>query len=79
MKGDLKIQFEKNGKNLEKIKSDRSYISRDGKGLKLHGRSLLLIRNVGHLMTNPSILLKDEEGLRESWMHLLLQLVQYMI
>ena len=60
MKGDLKIQFEKNGKTLErKLNPDRSYISRDGKGLKLHGRSLLLIRNVGHLMTNPSIILKD--------------------
>ncbi len=60
MKGNLKIQFEKNGKNLErKLNPDRSYISKDGKGLKLHGRSLLLIRNVGHLMTNPSILLKD--------------------
>jgi len=60
MKGNLKVQFEKNGKNLErKLNPDRSYISRDGKGLKLHGRSLLLIRNVGHLMTNPCILLKD--------------------
>ena len=60
MKGNLKIQFEKNGKNLErKLNPDRSYISRDGKGLKLHGRSLLLIRNVGHLMTNPSVILKD--------------------
>ena len=56
MKGNLKIQFEKNGKNLErKLNPDRSYISKDGKGLKLHGRSLLLVRNVGHLMTNPSI------------------------
>ncbi len=60
MKGDLKIQFEKNGKKLErKLNPDRSFVSRNGKGLKLHGRSLLLIRNVGHLMTNPSILLKD--------------------
>jgi malate synthase len=60
MKGNLKIQFEKNGKNLErKLNPDRSYISKEGKGLKLHGRSLLLIRNVGHLMTNPSIILKD--------------------
>ena len=59
MKGDLKIQYEKNGKNLErKLNPDRSYISKDGKGLKLHGRSLLLIRNVGHLMKNSSILLK---------------------
>jgi malate synthase len=60
MKGDLKIQFEKNGKKLErKLNPDRSFISKEGQGLKLHGRSLLLIRNVGHLMTNSSIILKD--------------------
>ena len=69
MKGDLKIQFEKNGKKLErKLNPDRSYISRDGKGLKLHGRSLLLIRNVGHLMTNPSIILKDGSEVPEGIM-----------
>ncbi len=69
MKGDLKIQFEKNGKKLErKLNPDRSYISKDGKGLKLHGRSLLLIRNVGHLMTNPSILLKDDSEVPEGIM-----------
>ena len=69
MKGDLKIQFEKNGKNLErKLNPDRSYISREGKGLKLHGRSLLLIRNVGHLMTNPSIILKDGSEVPEGIM-----------
>ena len=60
MRGDLKIQFEKNGKKLErKLNPDRSFISKEGQGLKLHGRSLLLIRNVGHLMTNSSIILKD--------------------
>ena len=69
MKGDLKVQFEKNGKNLErKLNPDRSYISKDGKGLKLHGRSLLLVRNVGHLMTNPSILLKDGSEVPEGIM-----------
>ena len=69
MKGDLKVQFEKNGKNLErKLNPDRSYISREGKGLKLHGRSLLLIRNVGHLMTNPSIILKDGNEIPEGIM-----------
>ncbi len=69
MKGDLKIQFEKNGKNLErKLNPDRSYISKEGKGLKLHGRSLLLIRNVGHLMTNSSILLKDDSEVPEGIM-----------
>ena len=69
MKGSLKIQFEKNGKNLErKLNPDRSYISREGKGLKLHGRSLLLIRNVGHLMTNPSIILKNGDEIPEGIM-----------
>ena len=69
MKGNLKVQFEKNGKNLErKLNPDRSYISKNGKGLKLHGRSLLLVRNVGHLMTNSSILLKDGSEVPEGIM-----------
>ena len=69
MKGTLKTQFEKNGKNLErKLNPDRSYISKEGKKEKLHGRSLLLIRNVGHLMTNPSIILKDGTEIPEGIM-----------
>ena len=69
MKGELKIQFEKNGKKLErKLNPDRSYISKKGVGSKLHGRSLLLIRNVGHLMTNPSIILKDGSEVPEGIM-----------
>ena len=69
MKGNLKVQFEKNGKNLErKLNPDRSYISKNGQGLKLHGRSLLLIRNVGHLMTNPSIILNDGSEVPEGIM-----------
>ena len=69
MKGDLKSIFEKNGKTYErKLNPDRSYISKDGKGLKLHGRSLLLIRNVGHLMTNSAILLKDGSEIPEGIM-----------
>ena len=69
MKGDLKVQFEKNGKKLErKLNPDRSYISKEGKKLKLHGRSLLLIRNVGHLMTNSSIILKDGNEIPEGIM-----------
>ena len=60
MKLNLKAEFTKNGKkNLRKLHSDRNYISSKGKKIKLHGRSLLLNRNVGHLMTNPAILLKD--------------------
>ena len=69
MKGNLKVQFEKKGKILErKLNPDRSYISKEGQGLKLHGRSLLLIRNVGHLMTNSSILLKDDSEIPEGIM-----------
>tara|TARA_B100000686_G_C16794804_1_gene981485 strand:- start:2130 stop:4280 length:2151 start_codon:yes stop_codon:yes gene_type:complete len=73
MKGDLKTQFEKNGKKLErKLNPDRSYISSNGNGQKLSGRSLLLVRNVGHLMTNPSIILKDgsevPEGILDAFM-----------
>ncbi len=69
MKGDLKSEFEKEGKLFErKLNPNRSYISKDGKGLKLHGRSLLLIRNVGHLMTNPSILLSDGSEVPEGIM-----------
>jgi malate synthase len=69
MKGTLKSKFEKNGKTYErKLNPDRSYISKDGKGLKLHGRSLLLVRNVGHLMTNPAITLKDGSEIPEGIM-----------
>ncbi len=60
MKGNLKIEFKKKGKKLlRKLNPDRSYISPKGKKFKLCGRALLLNRNVGHLMTNPAILLKD--------------------
>ena len=69
MKGNLKSQFEKDGKILErKLNPNRSFISKEGKNSKLHGRSLLLIRNVGHLMTNPSILLKDGSEIPEGLM-----------
>ncbi len=69
MKGNLISQFEKEGKLFErKLNPNRSYISKDGKGLKLHGRSLLLIRNVGHLMTNSAIILKDGSEIPEGLM-----------
>jgi malate synthase len=69
MKGDLKSKFEKEGKLFErKLNPNRSYISKNGKGLKLHGRSLLLTRNVGHLMTNRSILLSDGSEIPEGIM-----------
>src|SRR3546814_9771350 len=43
-----------------RLNADREYTAADGSNLKLHGRSLLFIRNVGHLMTNPAII--DGEG-----------------
>ena len=60
MKGNLNAEFKKKGKKyLRKLNLDRNYLSPNGKKFKLHGRALLLNRNVGHLMTNPAILLKD--------------------
>ncbi|MGC6484206.1 MAG: malate synthase G [Candidatus Puniceispirillales bacterium] len=57
MKGDLEAKFEKGGKVLSRqLNPDRVYTSADGGTLTLHGRSLILVRNVGHLMTNPAIL-----------------------
>ena len=69
MKGDLTSTFEKNGKKIvRKLNTDRLYTSKDGKKISLHGRALLLNRNVGHLMTNPSILLKDGSEIPEGIM-----------
>jgi len=60
MKGNLNAEFKKKGKKyLRKLNLDKNYLSPNGKKFKLHGRALLLNRNVGHLMTNPAILLKD--------------------
>ncbi len=61
MKGDLVEDLEKGGKRItRRLNEDREYTAADGSSLKLHGRSLLFIRNVGHLMTNPAII--DGEG-----------------
>ena len=69
MKGDLKANIEKNGKKfIRQLNPDRNYISKNGKKITLHGRALLLNRNVGHLMTSPAILLKDNSEIPEGIM-----------
>ena len=61
MKGDLEESFTKNDSVMtRKLNSDRNYISKDGHEITLPGRSLMLVRNVGHLMTNPGVL--DAQG-----------------
>ncbi|HWW63859.1 MAG TPA: malate synthase G [Sphingomonadaceae bacterium] len=60
MQGDLVATFEKNGRTMtRKLADDRVYTAPDGSTLTLPGRSLLFVRNVGHLMTTPAILLPD--------------------
>tara|TARA_B100001248_G_scaffold142062_1_gene106669 strand:- start:2188 stop:4329 length:2142 start_codon:yes stop_codon:yes gene_type:complete len=69
MKGDLSSTFEKNGEKItRKLKPNRTYTSKNGDKINLHGRALLLNRNVGHLMTNPSIILKDGSEIPEGIM-----------
>ena len=60
MRGDLDASFEKGGKMVErKANPDRDYVDLDGEAFTLPGRSLMFVRNVGHLMTNPAVLLAD--------------------
>ncbi len=69
MRGDLVEHMEKGGKAMvRKLNPDRQYTAADGSELTLHGRSLLFIRNVGHLMTNPAILLEDGSEIPEGIM-----------
>ena len=69
MKGNLQTEIQKNGKKfIRQLNPDREYVSTNGNNIKLHGRALMLNRNVGHLMTNPSILLKDGSEIPEGIM-----------
>ena len=69
MKGDLAIDMQKNGVSITRqLNSDRHYQSADGSSFSLHGRSLLFIRNVGHLMTNNAILNSQGDEIPEGIM-----------
>ena len=69
IRGDLSESFEKGGRTLtRKLASDKAYTAPDGTEHTLSGRSLMFVRNVGHLMTNPAIRLPDGSEIPEGIM-----------
>ncbi len=69
MRGDLAESFDKGGRRMERrLNPDRTYTAPDGSPLTIKGRALLWVRNVGHLMTNPAILLPDGSEVPEGLM-----------
>ena len=69
IRGDLTDTFEKGGQTMTRaLAGDKSVTLADGSTLSLPGRSLLFVRNVGHLMTNPAILLADGSEIPEGIM-----------
>ncbi len=69
MKGDLSEQVVKGNQTIERVlNQDRLYAGPAGGSISLPGRSLMLVRNVGHLMTNPTILLSDGSEIPEGMM-----------
>ncbi|HEV57096.1 MAG TPA: malate synthase G [Phycisphaerales bacterium] len=72
MKGTLEASFEKNGRSLvRRLAPDRSYIAPDGHSFTLPGRSLMLVRNVGHLMTTDAVRDADGEPVFEGMLDLM--------
>ena len=66
MRGTLTAEFNKNGKIMSRaLNADKCYVAADGSESILRGRALMLVRNVGHLMTNPAILLSDGSEIPE--------------
>ena len=66
MRGTLTANFTKNGEIMtRKLHADKRYIGADGSVKTLRGRALMLVRNVGHLMTNPAVLLSDGQEIPE--------------
>ena len=73
MKGDLAVEVKKGASSFtRKMNPDREYTGLDGETFSVKGRSMLFVRNVGHLMTNPAILLADgaevPEGIMDAMM-----------
>ncbi|MGB3806890.1 MAG: malate synthase G [Erythrobacter sp.] len=69
IRGDLEESFDKGGKTLtRRLALDKEYRDRDGNECSLPGRSLMFVRNVGHLMTNPAIRLEDGSEIPEGIM-----------
>ncbi|MDG1530788.1 MAG: malate synthase G [Paracoccaceae bacterium] len=69
MKGNLQETFEKNGKQLTReMADDRTFVTPDGGSMTVKGRALMLVRNVGHLMSNPAILDRDGNEVYEGLM-----------
>ncbi|MDB3879861.1 malate synthase G [Alphaproteobacteria bacterium] len=66
MRGTLTASFTKNGEIMDrKLNDDKSFIAADSSHQTLRGRALMLVRNVGHLMSNPAVLLSDGREIPE--------------
>jgi len=69
MQGNLSESFEKSGQLMERtLNSDRNFTNLNGGSVRLKGRSMMFVRNVGHLMTNPAILDENNEEVFEGIM-----------